>query len=100
LAGFQVIIDGRFWVFTKGGIFRGHELIQLANGAFETLVRHLAAPGILGAGKGQMSKYNVQEEIRFPLVTVALCLGVSHGAHFGDYVHPGSRKILGPFSHY
>ena len=52
--------------------------MQYANSVFETLMRHLVAPGIFSAAKGHMSEDNVEEEIRFPAVNLSHCLVVSH----------------------
>ncbi len=52
--------------------------MQLANGVFEGVMRHLAILWVLGAVNGPMSDCNVQDEIGLVTVPVTLCLGESH----------------------
>ena len=67
------------WGIRRGPfLFSCNELVQFDNSVFETVVRCLVALEILGATKGHMSVYDVEQEIRFPAVMLALCLVVSH----------------------
>jgi hypothetical protein len=43
------------------GILCRNELIQLAEGLFETVMRQAPAPVLLSAAKGHMSKYDIQQ---------------------------------------
>lgn len=55
------------------GFFTYDELIQLGDRSAETVVCFLSVGGVLRVAESHVGNHNVQEQIRFPSVTVA-CL--------------------------